>query len=159
MPATSPPVDAAAQSALTALGSRIRERRTELRLTMTATAKAAGLSRVMLHRIERGGPSVTIGAYLNVITALGLTLDTTPAGYPSIRQATADATDVVRIDEYPQLRLIAWQLGDGADIPEADALRLYERNWRHVDPAAMQPKERQFLQHLVDTWGHGRLLV
>ena len=44
---------------------------------MTTTAEAAGLSRVTLHRIERGEPAVTIGAYLNVITALGRHLDIT----------------------------------------------------------------------------------
>ena len=72
MPASSPPIDDAVRTTLTALGSRIRARRMELRLSMNATAEAAGVSRVTLHRIERGGPSVTMGAYLNVISALGL---------------------------------------------------------------------------------------
>lgn len=151
MPASSPPVDDAAQTALTLLGHRIRERRMDLRLSMNATAETAGVSRVTLHRIERGGPSVTMGAYFNVITALGLSL--------TLENATPDPTASVRIGDHPQLRLIAWQLGEDTDITEADALQLYERNWRHVDHAAMQPRERQFLQHLVDTWGHGRLLV
>ena len=123
----------------------------ELRLSMNATAEAAGVSRVTLHRIERGGPSVTMGAYFNVITALGLSL--------TFENATADPTASVRIGDYPQLRLITWQLGEDTDITEVDALQLYERNWRHVDHAAMEPREQRFLQHLVDTWGHGRLLV
>jgi transcriptional regulator with XRE-family HTH domain len=160
MPASSPPIDDAVRTTLTALGSRIRARRMELRLSMNATAEAAGVSRVTLHRIERGGPSVTMGAYLNVISALGLSLNTTPADRRSTTgQAAADPTASVRIGDYPQLRLIAWQFGDDAEIAEADALLLYERNWRHVDHAAMLPREQQFLQHLVDTWGHGRLLV
>lgn len=149
MPATSPPVDAAVLAGLAELGNTIRARREELGLTMNQTADAAGLSRVTVHRIERGTPSVTMGAYLNVIAALGLSVDL----HPNSSAAT------VRIGDYPQLRLIAWQLGDDTEISEPDALALYERNWRHIDHAAMLPPERLFLQHLADTWGHGRLLV
>lgn len=43
-----------------------------VRVTAIACAEAAGMSRVTLHRIEKGNPSVTIGAYINVATALGL---------------------------------------------------------------------------------------
>ena len=52
---------------LTALGQKIRSQRKALRITATATAEAAGMSRVTLHRIEQGEASVTIGAYLNAI--------------------------------------------------------------------------------------------
>jgi transcriptional regulator with XRE-family HTH domain len=149
MPASSPPVDTAALATLTKLGNRIRARREELGLTMNQTAEAAGVSRVTVHRIERGTPSVTMGAYLTVITALSLSLDLIPSS----------SAATVRVDDYPQLRLIAWQLGDDTEISEADALQLYERNWRHIDHAVLQPRERLFMQHLADTWGHGRLLV
>jgi hypothetical protein len=53
VPASSPPVDDAVRSTLTGLGQSIRERRMELRLTMNATAEAAGVSRVTL-RCSRG---------------------------------------------------------------------------------------------------------
>ncbi len=149
MPASSPPVDAAALTALVNLGNKIRARREELGLTMNQTAEAAGVSRVTVHRIERGRPSVTMGAYLNVITALSLSVELNPNSSPA----------TVRVGDYPQLRVIAWQLGDDTEISEPDALQLYERNWRHVDHAALLPPERRFLQHLTDTWGHGRLLV
>lgn len=149
MPASSPPVDAAALAGLAKLGNKIRARREELGLTMNQTADAAGVSRVTVHRIERGRPSVTMGAYLNVITALSLSVDLNPNS----------PTATVRVGDYPQLRLIAWQLGDNTEISEPDALQLYERNWRHIDHAALLPPERLFLQHLTDTWGHGRLLV
>ena len=78
MPATSPPVDAAVLAGLAELGNKIRARREELGRTMNQTADAAGLSRVTVHRIERGTPSVTMGAYLNVIAALGLSVDLHP---------------------------------------------------------------------------------
>lgn len=149
MPASSPALDTAALATLTELGIRIRARREELGLTMNQMAAAAGVSRVTVHRIERGTPSVTMGAYLTVMTALNLSMETAPN--------SSDAT--VRVGDYPQLRLIAWQLGEDTELSEADALQLYERNWRHIDHAGLQPRERQFMQHLADTWGHGSLLV
>lgn len=149
VPASSPPVNAAALAGLAELGSKIRARREELGLTMNQAADAAGVSRVTVHRIERGTPSVTMGAYLNVIAALSMRVDLNPN--------SSGAT--IRVGDYPQLRLIAWQLGADTEISEADALQLYERNWRHIDHAALQRRERAFLQHLTDTWGHGRLLV
>ncbi len=42
--------------ALPALGAGIRARRKQLRVSATAAAEAAGLSRVTLHRIERAHP-------------------------------------------------------------------------------------------------------
>ena len=164
MPATSPPIDNSAQANLTALGRKIRARRQQLRVSMATTAEAAGISRVTLHRIERGGPAVTMGAYLNVVTSLGMRLDTTEdVGMPSASSQTepAPATSVttIRIGDYPQLRQIAWQLSEGTEITEIEALQLYERNWRHLDQAAMLRREQEFVQHLADTWSHGRLLV
>ncbi|MCK6434113.1 MAG: hypothetical protein HUU30_09420 [Burkholderiaceae bacterium] len=45
------------------------------------------------------------------------------------------------------------------ELSPADALNLYERNWRHVDRASMAPAESALLQALVDQPGGGRLLV
>lgn len=47
------------------------------------------MSRVSVHRIEQGEPSVTMGAYLNVLAALGMNFWATDAGEaPS--KSTAD---------------------------------------------------------------------
>ena len=35
------------------------------------------------------------------------------------------------------------------ELSPADALTLYERNWRHIDRASMEPAERAFLQALL----------
>ena len=59
---------------LQALGAQIRSQRKALRLSATVTAEAAGLSRVTLHRIEKGEPSVTMGAWCNAMAALGMGL-------------------------------------------------------------------------------------
>ncbi|MFG6415730.1 helix-turn-helix domain-containing protein [Roseateles sp. DC23W] len=53
---------------MTELGARIRAQRQRQRVSATHAAEAAGLSRVTLHRIERGEPSVTMG---NGVVLLG----------------------------------------------------------------------------------------
>lgn len=90
MPANPPRTTDRATRALGALGDQIRERRKHLKLSATAAAEAAGMSRVTWHRLERGEPSVTMGAYLNALVALGLELQ---AADPSAAAAapTADA--------------------------------------------------------------------
>ncbi len=165
MPAASPTVGVIERAALTALAARLRAERLELGVSMTSAAEAAGISRVTLHRIEHGEPSVTMGAYLSVASALGLELraaeaQVRPAAQPELDTSTA-ATDNESIDirAYPQLRQLAWHLSDSVSLTPREALSLYERNWRHVEMTAMEPRERALVEHLVETWGGGQLLV
>ena len=65
----------------------------------------------------------------------------------------------VVINEYPQLRLIAWQLDTDKPISGQVAFALYERNWRHVDIAALQDRERELIAKLTAEYGNGVLLV
>ncbi len=165
MPAASPTVGVTERAALTALAARLRAERLELGVSMTSTAEAAGISRVTLHRIEHGEPSVTMGAYLSVASALGLELRAAeararPATPPECDTGTAAIdSDSVDIRAYPQLRQLAWHLGDSVSLTPREALSLYERNWRHVDTTAMDSRERALVEHLVEAWGGGRLLV
>jgi transcriptional regulator with XRE-family HTH domain len=141
---------------LPALGAALRARRKQLGVSAVALAEAAGLSRVTLHRIERGEPSVAVGLVQRAASALGVELalaDTSPP-----RQA-APLPQPLRLDQLPQLRQLAWQRGANEELSPEEALSLYERNWRHVDTAAMSEHERATLQRLVQTVGGGRLLV
>ncbi len=146
MPKQAPP--AATQETLAglqALGARLRTRRKALGVNGTAAAEAARLSRVTLHRIEKGEPSVTVGAWANVAGALGLTLDVHEvranpgtaapagrAGWLPVRVALAD---------YPQLKALAWQVHGTDTLTPREALDIYERNARHLDIAAMTERE------------------
>jgi cold shock CspA family protein len=77
---------------------------------------------------------------------------------PSVHKTQSDGSEpTVRVSDYPQLRLIAWSLRSDAIITEADALSLYERNWRHVE--ALDAREADFVQYLVKARGGGRRLV
>ena len=62
---------------------------------------------------------------------------------------------MVRIADYPQLSLIAWNRRNDELIDEADALALYERNWVYVDRDALSPMEQAFVNELVDRHGNG----
>lgn len=66
---------------------------------------------------------------------------------------------MVAINRFPQLQRLAWNRRPDAQIPEDVALELYERNWGLVDLADMEPRERQLLDELVATVGHGLLHV
>ena len=79
MPSPAPLTSEQCAAQLQALGAQIRAQRKALRLSATVTAEAAGLSRVTLHRIEKGEPSVTMGAWCNAMAALGMGLQATPS--------------------------------------------------------------------------------
>ena len=163
MPARAPPSPAHVAAKLVALGERIRERRKALKVSGVDAAESAGMSRLTLQRIERGEPSVTMGAYLGAATAVGLELELVD---PRERSRRGDGTRGkapfparIRLADYPQLKKLAWQLHGVATLTPEEALGLYERNWRHVDTAALDPAERALVNALAQHLGGGRLLV
>jgi transcriptional regulator with XRE-family HTH domain len=134
------------------LGRKIRAQRKTLGVNATATAEAAGISRVTLHRLERGEPTVNMGAYASVMLALGFNLaigtrvDETHAGFIPVR---------IHLDDYPQLKKLAWQIKADTDLTPTEALGIYERNWRHLDHLALSPSERQLIDALRLGLGKG----
>lgn len=75
MPARAPAIEATLATGLAVIGARVRAHRKGLRVSATDAAEASGMSRVTLHRIERGEPSVAMAAYLSALAALGLEVD------------------------------------------------------------------------------------
>lgn len=159
MPATPPRPNPVAATQLHTLGARIRAQRLGLRISANAAAQAADMSRVTLHRIEHGESSVTMGAYVNALTALGLGLLVQDAIAVAPASPQLPAPTTVRIDMHPQLRQLAWQLPDHAELTGQEALALYERNWRHLDLEKMGATERHWIDTLVNAYGGGHLLV
>jgi transcriptional regulator with XRE-family HTH domain len=127
-----------------------------LKVSAIAAAESAGLSRVTLHRIERGEASVTMGAYFSVAAVLGLEFALVD---PSVPRAALALPDRIRIADYPALRRLAWQMSEDTELTPQAALNLYERNWRHVDRDSLSASERSFVRQLADAFGGGRLLV
>ena len=160
MPARAPLPPNHVATKLADLGERIRERRKALKVSAVDAAEAAGMSRVTLHRIERGEPSVTMGAYLGAATAVGLELELVdPRKRGPRARSKPPLPPRIRLADYPQLKKLAWQLHGVATVTPEDALGLYERNWRHVDTAALDPAERALVNALARHLGRGRLLV
>jgi hypothetical protein len=65
----------------------------------------------------------------------------------------------IQLQDYPQLRLLAWNLPLGASVDELEALSLYERNWRFVDVAHLSDSESQLIEYLRMAAGNGVLNV
>jgi transcriptional regulator with XRE-family HTH domain len=160
MPAAAPTAGDIVIAALAALGEQLRAERKRLGVSATTAAEAAGMSRVTLHRIERGEPSVTMGAYANAAAALGLALGVAgpPPAVPG-RDQQASVPQRIRLADYPQLEQLAWQYQGATKVTPAEALNLYERNWRHIEQGALAPNERALIQNLVARLGGSRLLV
>lgn len=151
MPAASPPLTPTAAARLRKLGARLRAQRKALGVSAVSAAEAAGMSRVTLYRIEKGEPSVSMGAYCNAVAALGLDLVVTPAsdqpGTGKTHQPGWIPARIVLAD-YPQLRRLAWQVHGTDALTPVEAMDIYERNWRHVDEPAMTPAEQQLVAAL-----------
>jgi transcriptional regulator with XRE-family HTH domain len=155
MPSITPILPETAAALLQALGEQIRARRKLLGISATVAAEAAGLSRVTLHRIEKGEPAVTMGAYLHVMGALGMVLGVLPASPPTDTASQAPAVSRkgwlparIPLADYPQLRQLAWQVHGLDALTPAEALGVYERNARHLDLHTLEPAERDLLDAL-----------
>lgn len=154
MPTSSPTLTEQSALQLAALGQLIRSQRKSLRISATATAEVAGMSRVTLYRIEHGEPSVTMGAYLNALTALGLQLVVQPAAMQTAALPAAfEVPATIELASYPQLQQLAWHVQAATTLTPSEAWHIYERNARHLDKTALQPHEQQLLAALQRQFG------
>lgn len=152
----------ACHPALARLGLEIRGHRKMMKISSVAAAGAAGISRITLYRIERGEASVSMGAYIKAAEVLGLTIGLgAPANAATAQPDTpaADSAQSIHLGDYPQLKQLAWPIGGIDAISPADALNIYERNWRHIDLQSMGERERTLVRQLVERYGHGAMLV
>lgn len=155
MPAKTPPPTEQSAAQLRALGEQLRARRKALRVSSTAAAEAAGMSRVTLHRIEKGEPTVAAGAWASAMAALGMKLLARNAEDADAMDGQARLADLagwipvrIRLADYPQLKALAWQVHGTDTLTPVEALGIYERNERHLDTSALSPAEQALLQAL-----------
>ena len=152
MPAKNPNISKETARRLIVLGERIRMRRRKLKLNATVAAEAAGMSRVTWYRIEKGEPAVTIGAWFNAAKVLGLTLDIPDSDVERANRRNWIPARV-RLADYPELNRLAWHAGGTEFLSAREALDIYERNRRHLDPGAMTPEDVQLLDALRTAFG------
>ena len=157
MPAASPQISAKAARVLKRLGAQLRDQRRALKVSAVAAAEAAGVSRVTLHRIEKGEASVTTGAYAAVALALGLELELVPEnGRLGIAPAPSFEGWIpgrVRLSRYPKLRELAWHVHGVDELTPREALDVYERNWRHLDRTTLSTDEKNLVDALREALG------
>lgn len=106
------------------------------------------MSRVTWHRIENGEASVTMGAWLAAMSAMGLTWDLNDTASPASRPLVPSIPVRVKLSDFPELKRLAWQVHGTDELSPREALDIYERNRRHVDEASMAPHERDLLGSL-----------
>lgn len=151
MPARSPELTTQSAEALAAIGATVRRRRKDLGISAVAASEAAGISRVTLHRIEKGEPAVTIGAYVKVLGVLGLRALISPledSANSSAANHRGWLPARVRIADYPWLKQLAWQVHGPQELTPREALSIYERNWRHIDRSTLSASESSLIEAL-----------
>ncbi len=154
------------------LGERLRLARLRRGLSAQAVADAAGTTRVTLHRLEAGTPAATLGTLAKVMDALGLAADLVllarddritrqqlDARLPARRASPVPSA--IRLQDLPHLHEVAaWHLPDeDTTLSPQEVFNLYERHWRHIDPAKITGKEASLLKRLTKTVGKGVMLV
>lgn len=152
-----------ASDAAAALGQALRARRKALGISMAAAADAARISRVTWHRLEKGEATVALGSLHAAARVLGveLRLQAPDTARPAAEHPVEAWLPLqVRLDDYPQLTRLAWQVGDATRVVSPrEALGLYERNWRHLQPELLEPKERALIDALRQVFGAEELHV
>ena len=153
MPARNPEITTDIAHQLRAMGERIRAQRKKLKLNATVAAEAAGMSRITWYRIEKGEPAVTMGAWINAVTVVGLAL-LIPEAETTIADRRGWIPARIHLADYPELEKLAWHVRDAQDLSAREALDIYERNLRHLDIDALSSGEAQLLEALRDAFGH-----
>lgn len=152
MPARAPTITSTTADKLSVLGKQIRAHRKALRISATTVAEAAGMSRVTLHRIENGEPSVTMGAYLSAMAALNMNFGFTKTTESSASELNSEHQGWIpariHLSDYPQLKQLAWQVHGTDELTPIEALNIYERNWRHINVQSLEPREQQLVEAL-----------
>lgn len=134
---------------LATIGQKLHLRRKSLKVSAESVAIAAGISRITLHRIEKGEPGVSMGAFVSVIEALGLQfiVSSKDLEKPALNISEIDLSKI-SIKDYPQLKQLAWQLHDDAVLTAVEAKNMYERNEKHIYFDLISEKERELIKLL-----------
>lgn len=75
-----------------------------------------------------------------------------------LRLASWLELEIVDARDWPQLDLLCWNRRERR-ITGAEALALYERNWRFIAPSELSEDEARFIARLAGRHGHGVLHV
>lgn len=80
-------------------------------------------------------------------------------GYGLYLRRPKNEDPALRLRDFEQLARVAWNRRAVRTVGARDALALYERNWRFIEPATMRRQEKDLLDFLVREYGGGVLHV
>lgn len=93
------------------IGDDIRRQRKALKVSATAAAESAGMSRLTWHKLEKGEITVSIGAYLSAARVVGLKLQAVCSISQAFQQTSGSDEHWIpvriHLSEFPQLRKLA----------------------------------------------------
>ena len=143
-------IDEFDNSELTKLGADLKLNRKRLGVTAEVAAKAAGISRVTLHRIERGSAGASIGAVHQVASALGLELRLCDRiVHPTNAFDTDEAVPLkIVIDRYPFLRSLCWHIPNQNVLGAREAHDIYARGSRFLKDQEFSNEELKLMEKL-----------
>lgn len=75
MPSKKQPIYPAEKKLLAEFGERLRLARLRREISAETLAERSSISRMTLHRAEKGSPAVALGTYLRILVALHLETD------------------------------------------------------------------------------------
>jgi len=133
------------------IGQLIMQHRKSFKITANAAAETAGISRVTLHRIEKGESTVSMGAYLNVMSALDLNLHLsakTDIGNTANAGSVGKLPVRLSLSDYPQLKELAWHVQGVDELSLVEAHSIYERNKRFLDTENLSDSEQELIELL-----------
>lgn len=65
----------------------------------------------------------------------------------------------LRIDDFPQLRLITWSIPYAQSLEDSEAFSFYKRYWRFIDQNTLDAAERALIMHLADKFRDNTLNI
>ena len=63
--------------------------------------------------------------------------------------------ELIKLDQYQELRLITWHITGVNEIPADQAFALYEANWPFIRVEHLELKEIELIKQLAITYGGG----
>ena len=132
------------------IGKAIKQERKRLSVTAEALSGASGISRVTLHRIEKGEGASSLNSYLAVVDALNLELTLAEKVKEGSRQLNPDdfIPVIIRLKDYPELKKLSWHITGRDYLKPFEAHAIYERNSRHFDENEMAESEKLLMANL-----------
>jgi len=113
------------QQLLHQLGDRLRRQRKERALGTVAMAELAGISRPTLRAVETGDPNTSIGVYLRVMSALGLSGELALLASDALTPSASNTAAAGSRRAQPVLRITVSADRSSSDLHDLQSLALH----------------------------------